>query len=87
MAESDISIPSENLTLQGTLTVVGPRPGPAALLISGSGPIDRNSNGKRLPINVMGQIAPQLGAANITSLRYDKRGVGQSEGDYLSAGF
>ena len=86
MAESDISIPSENLTLQGTLTVVGPRPGPAALLISGSGPIDRDSNSKRLPINVMGQIAPQLGAANITSLRYDKRGVGKSGGDYLSAG-
>ncbi len=87
MIESIISIPSGDLTLEGTLTVSGSLPGPAALLISGSGPIDRNSNAKRLPIDVMGQIATDLAANGIASLRYDKRGVGQSGGDYLSAGF
>ena len=87
MTESNISIPSGNLTLQGTLNVSGPTPGPAALLISGSGPIDRDSNAKRLSINVMSQIATHLGVNGITSLRYDKRGVGQSDGDYLSTGF
>jgi pimeloyl-ACP methyl ester carboxylesterase len=40
-----------------------------------------------LPINVMGQIATHLDANGITSLRYDKRGAGRSDGDYLSAGF
>ena len=87
MTESTISISSGNLTLVGTLDVSGPTPGPAALLISGSGPIDRDSNVKRLPINVMGQIAAHLGANGVTSLRYDKRGVGQSDGDYVSTGF
>ncbi len=87
MIESIISISSGDLTLEGTLTTSEALPGPAALLISGSGPIDRNSNAKRLPINVMGQIATDLAAKGIASLRYDKRGVGQSRGDYLSAGF
>ena len=87
MTESEISIPTGTLTLQGTQTVGGPRPGPAALLISGSGPVDRDSNAKRLPINVMAQIATHLAAKGITSLRYDKRGAGRSGGDYLSAGF
>lgn len=86
MTESIVSIPSGDITLEGTLNTSGSLPGPAALLISGSGPIDRNSNAKRLPINVMGQIATDLAANGIASLRYDKRGVGQSEGDYLSAG-
>lgn len=87
MTESIISIPSGDFTLQGTLDVRGSTPGPAALLISGSGPIDRDSNAKRLPINVMGQIAAHLGAEGVTSLRYDKRGVGESDGDYHSTGF
>lgn len=86
MTDTDVSIPSDGLSLRGTLRVVGSSPGPAALLISGSGPIDRNSNSKRLPINVMGQIASQFTADGIASLRYDKRGVGESEGDYLTAG-
>ncbi|MGI9612850.1 MAG: alpha/beta hydrolase [Acidimicrobiales bacterium] len=87
MAESNISFPSGNLRLHGTLNACGPNPGPAALLISGSGPIDRDSNVKRLPIGVMKQLAAHLGAHGVTSLRYDKRGVGQSDGDYWSSGF
>ena len=87
VTESTITIPSGNLRLQGTLTASGSTPGPAALLISGSGPVDRDSNAKRLPINVMGQIAAHLSANGITSLRYDKRGIGDSDGDYLAAGF
>jgi pimeloyl-ACP methyl ester carboxylesterase len=87
VTESIISIPSSGLALEGTLSASGSLPGPAALLISGSGPVDRNSNAKRLPINVMGRIATNLAANGITSLRYDKRGVGQSDGDYPSTGF
>ncbi len=87
MSESIISIPSSDLALEGTLNATGSRLAPAALLISGSGPVDRNSNAKRLPINVMGHIAAHLADNGITSLRYDKRGVGRSGGDYLSTGF
>ena len=87
MAETDISIPSGPIQLRGTLAADGHAPGPAALLISGSGPIDRDSNTKRLRLDVMRQLAEHLTASGIASLRYDKRGVGASQGDYLSTGF
>jgi alpha-beta hydrolase superfamily lysophospholipase len=87
MTDIELSIPSGAFSLRGTLTVAGTSPGPAALLISGSGPIDRDSNSKRLPIGVMGQIASLLAINGITSLRYDKRGVGGSDGDYHATGF
>jgi pimeloyl-ACP methyl ester carboxylesterase len=87
VSESIIFIRSSDLVLEGSLNTSGSLPGPAVLLISGSGPVDRNSNAKRLPIDVMGQIAAHLAGHGITSLRYDKRGVGQSDGDYLSTGF
>ena len=73
--------------LTGTLLVPGARPAPAALLISGSGPLDRDSNTKRLQIDVMRQVADYLATIGIASLRYDKRGVGASSGNYHSTGF
>lgn len=74
-------------TLAGTLNLSAqPEPGPAVLLISGSGPLDRNSNMKKQPIHVMGQVAEHLSDQNLTSFRYDKRGVGASSGDYSSTG-
>lgn len=82
----DVRFSSGSLMLDGTLTVPQTSPGPAALLISGSGPIDRNSNSKQLAINVMGQLATHLAASEIASLGYDKRGVGSSGGNYLAAG-
>ena len=75
-------------TMAGTLiTTDRVEPGPAVLLVSGSGPIDRNSDMKKLAIGVMGQFAEHLGKAGLSSFRYDKRGVGASEGDFLSTGF
>jgi len=74
--------------LAGTLQLpdaAGPHP--AALLISGSGPIDRNSNTRRLQIDAMRQVAEHLARAGIGSLRFDKRGIGASGGDYHAAGF
>ena len=82
------SFPSGALTLAGTLTLpAGTGPFPAAVLVSGSGPIDRDSNMKRAQLDVMSQVAAHLAANGIASLRYDKRGVGESGGDYKAAGF
>jgi pimeloyl-ACP methyl ester carboxylesterase len=86
-ATIDLSFPSGSLTLEGSLTFATPPSGAAALLISGSGPIDRDSNSKRLAIDVMSQVAAHLAAAGIASLRYDKRGVGASDGSFHAAGF
>ena len=88
MTSYDLTFASGDHRLVGTfLTPDKLEPFTVALLISGSGPIDRNSNFKRLQIDVMRQVADHLEAAGIASFRYDKRGVGESDGDYRSSGF
>ena len=83
---TDTVIPTGALELRGTFTAPGQTPSPAALLISGSGPIDRDSNMKRMSIDVMRQVAEHLSGEGVASLRYDKRGVGESQGDYHASG-
>lgn len=84
----DISIPVAEASLSGVLLVPDGLDRPAvALLVGGSGPLDRDSNSKRIKIDVMRQVADHLATAGIASFRYDKRGVGDSGGDYLASGF
>lgn len=74
----------DNIELSGTLTLPkGPGPYPAVVLISGSGPQDRNSEivGHK-PFLV---IADHLTRKSIAVLRYDERGVKESQGDYWKA--
>ncbi|MEO8335213.1 MAG: alpha/beta fold hydrolase [bacterium] len=56
-------------------------PWPVLLLISGSGPTDRNGNSPVLPgqNNGLRMIAEALAARGIASVRYDKRGIGASK--------
>lgn len=70
--------------LAGTLTLPeGPGPFPAAILISGSGPQDRDETlfGHK-PFLVWADALTRRG---IAVLRYDDRGFGQSTGDFGSA--
>lgn len=85
--QTNLTFASGPLTLAGTL-VTADRAGPGAvvLLLSGSGPIDRDSKAKRLAVGVMSQMADHLMGAGLASFRYDKRGVGASGGDYTSTG-
>jgi uncharacterized protein len=74
--------------LAGTLTLPeGPGPFPAVLLASGSGPLDRNSNHRRARFEVARQLAHALAEGGLASLRYDKRGVGETPGDWRAVGF
>lgn len=70
--------------LAGTLTLPqGAGPFPAVVLISGSGPNDRDETIKdHKPFAV---IADALTRQGIAVLRYDKRGVAKSTGDYAAA--
>lgn len=88
MLESTLTFSSSGHTLSGTLTVpAGPGPFPAALIVPGSGPVDRDRNHKRQRLEVTRRLADALTGAGLATLRYDKRGVGQSEGEFLRAGF
>jgi pimeloyl-ACP methyl ester carboxylesterase len=88
VSEHPVTFDSGDQTLAGTLTVPqGTGPFPAVLLLPGSGPIDRDSNHKRMPLGITGQLAEALHAAGHATFRYDKRGVGESTGRWQSAGF
>lgn len=70
--------------LAGILTVPrGPGPFPAVVLVAGSGPMNRDEEvfGHR-PFAV---LADHLARRGLVVLRYDKRGVGKSTGDFAHA--
>jgi pimeloyl-ACP methyl ester carboxylesterase len=84
--EEQLTFPNAKakISLAGTLTLPsGPGPFPAAILLSGTGPHDRDESlvGHR-PFLV---LADHLTRKGIAVLRFDKRGVGKSTGDYANA--
>jgi len=86
VVEKNVTFASGDLTLAGTLTLPanasGPVPG--VLFIAGSGPVDRDENATGLKTDVFRQLAAALAKAGIGSLRYDKRGVGKSDGVFAN---
>lgn len=86
MREVDVVLAGDQ-QLAGTLTLPDAgAPVPAVVIASGSGPLDRDSNHRRARFDVARQLAGALAAAGFASLRYDKRGVGASPGDWRAAG-
>jgi len=81
----DVSFRSEELTMAGTFVDVR-NARAVALILTGSGPLDRDSNAPKLRIGVSPAIADALELRGVSSLRYDKRGAGQSGGNYFAAG-
>lgn len=51
---------------------------PVALIIAGSGPTDRDGNNMSMKNNSLKMLAEALAKEGIASLRYDKRGIGES---------
>jgi len=86
VVEEGVSFESAGLTLAGTLAVpTGSGSLPAALFLHGSGPVDRDGNAAGVPMDAYRQMAHGLAEVGIASLRFDKRGVGASEGDAATA--
>jgi uncharacterized protein len=78
--DDDVSFDADGLTIHGTYRhQQGAGPGPAALLISESGPTDRNGDNAVVgPIGNMRQLAEQLSGRGVATLRYDKVGTGKT---------
>ena len=83
----EVTFTNAGLTLAGSLTLPkGEGPFPALVLVSGSGPQDRNEEIAIVPgYRPFEVIADALSSRGIAVLRYDDRGVGQSQGDNASA--
>ncbi len=82
--EQEITVvTSDGVTLHGTLLLPSidqsDEPFAVAIIIAGSGPTDRNGNSVMMLNNSLKMVAEGLADSGIASIRYDKRGVAQSQ--------
>lgn len=90
MSDENITFESGDVTLAGSYRDVA-SPVAAALLLPGSGRTDRDSDAKLagpmwLRAGITKAIADTLAGVRVSSLRYDRRGIGATGGDYLTSG-
>ena len=83
----DITIPGE-IKLTGTLSIPAnvTMQLPAVLFIAGSGAGDRNGNVANFKLDTFKILSTLFLEHGYITLRYDKRGVGNSEGNYYASG-
>lgn len=84
--EEEVLFPNvgAKISLAGTLTIPsGSGPFPVAVLLTGSGPYDRDET--LLGHHPFLILADHLTRKGLAVLRYDKRGIGKSTGDYSKA--
>ncbi|GAA4001098.1 alpha/beta fold hydrolase [Hymenobacter fastidiosus] len=84
--QDDVIVPNKvaKLRLGATLTMPqGNGPFPAVVLVSDSGPQDRDAEQEEY--RLFGQLADYLTRHGLAVLRYDDRGLGKSTGTYSSA--
>ncbi len=79
----DIKVETSYKSLYGTLTLPSVKMDTnlhVVLIIAGSGPTDRDGNNPVMVNNSLKMLGDELARFNIASLRYDKRGAGESRG-------
>ena len=82
----EVRFRSGGLTLAGTFAApAADGPVPAVLMLQGSGRTDRDDNAKALAVDVFPQLSAAIERHGLATFRYDKRGVGGSEGDYFGS--
>lgn len=79
-SESTVFLPFPSGNIVGTLTTPNKlKKMPLAIIIAGSGPTDRNGNNPQMKNDAYKKLAHGLATQNIATLRYDKRGIGESK--------
>tara|TARA_B100001079_G_scaffold256602_1_gene253228 strand:+ start:13 stop:933 length:921 start_codon:yes stop_codon:yes gene_type:complete len=85
ISASDYIINSfDNHNIHGTLINLNNTNSTLAIIISGSGPTDRDGNNTSMKSDYLKMLAEGLQENGISTYRYDKRGVGKSVGDLKS---
>lgn len=83
MEEVIVNNEVDSISLAGNLTLpAGEGPFPGVVLVAGTGPIDRDETFRGHKFFKV--LAEYLAINGIASYRYDKRGVGESTGDFSS---
>ncbi|MBS9462070.1 alpha/beta hydrolase [Flagellimonas sp. 389] len=78
--EESITLTTETGAIEGTLLIPESSDKiPVVLIIAGSGPTDRNGNFPMFSNNSLKMLAEGLHENGIASLRFDKRGIGESK--------
>lgn len=80
-SESELILKTPTGNIYGTLTVADPaKPSPIVLIIAGSGPTDRDCNSPLgIQTNAYKMLSEGFAKSQISSLRFDKRGIGKSK--------
>jgi uncharacterized protein len=77
--ESKVTLPAKTGNISGVLSLpASTGKAPVALIIAGSGPTDRDGNSAMTKNNSLKMLSDALLKQGIATLRYDKRGVGES---------
>lgn len=77
--EDTISVVRDGSRIFGSIIIPHTNPNKAVvLIIAGSGPTDRNGNNPMMTNNSLKMLAESLATSGIASVRYDKRGIGES---------
>jgi pimeloyl-ACP methyl ester carboxylesterase len=80
-SESAVELTTATGTIKGTLLLPTVKKSmPVALIIAGSGPTDRDGNNPMIKNNHLKMLAEGLATRGIACVRYDKRGIAQSQG-------
>lgn len=76
--------------LSGTLSIpeTDKKKYPAVILVAGSGEVDRNGNASKMKfdMNIYRDLAKIITDMGFITLRYDKRGIGESKGNFMETG-
>ncbi|WP_291855168.1 hypothetical protein [Marinilabilia sp.] len=80
-SESEMLLKTSTGEISGTLTISNnDKPSPIVLIIGGSGPTDRDGNSPLgLQTNAYKVLSESLAENGISSLRFDKHGIGKSK--------
>ena len=82
--EEEITLKTKTGDIKGSLLIPSFSEKTAVvLIIAGSGPTDRNGNNPMMTNNSLKMLAKELQKNGIASVRYDKRGIGESKNSGL----
>jgi len=82
--EKDVFINTSTGKLEGTLLTTDQSDNKTvAFIIAGSGPTDRDGNNPAMTNNALKMLANELSKIGVSTLRYDKRGIGKSKSSGL----